>query len=422
MKLSDPNCLHTVQQQLYYEDVSLAKIAYECGTPTYVYSKASIEKNWQTLSAAFKDKHYQIHYSVKACSNIAILNILAQLGSGFDIVSGGELERIRRSGGDTGKTIFSGVGKQQWEIEAALEAGVACINIESESELLLIEKVASALGVVATVAIRINPDIDAQTHPYIATGLQHNKFGIDPQHAMELYLKIHHSPFVKECGIACHIGSQIMSPKPYAAALQQLVAIADQLCENGLQITHIDIGGGFGICYKNETPPAASDYAEIIKDIIADRPYRLILEPGRFIVGNAGVLLTRVTHLKQTHKKHFAVVDAAMNDLLRPSLYEAWHDIVPVKTHKGEYEDYDIVGPVCESADVLGYNRRLVLRTGDLLAVLSSGAYGFSMSGNYNTRPKAAEVLVDGKNFHVIRCRESLQDLIGTECIPFQQQ
>ena len=422
MKLSHSNCLHTVQQQLYYEDVSLAKIAYECGTPTYVYSKASIEKNWQILSAAFEDKHYQIHYSVKACSNIAILNILAQLGSGFDIVSGGELERIRRSGGDTGKTIFSGVGKQRWEIEAALKAGVACVNIESESELLLIEKVASALGVVAAVAIRINPDVDAQTHPYIATGLQHNKFGIDPQHAMELYLKIHRSPFVKECGIACHIGSQIMSPEPYAAALRQLVAIADQLCENGLQITHIDIGGGFGIRYKNETPPTASDYADIIKDIIADRPYRLILEPGRFIVGNAGVLLTRITHLKQTHKKHFAVVDAAMNDLVRPALYEAWHDIAPVKTHKGEYEDYDIVGPVCESADVLGYNRRLVLRAGDLLAVLSAGAYGFSMSGNYNTRPKPAEVLVDGKNFHVIRCRESLQDLIGTESIPSQLQ
>lgn len=426
MKLSTSSCvapsLHTVQQQMYCEDVPLAKIAHECGTPAYVYSKAAIEQNWRILSDAFKNQQHQIHYAVKACSNIAILNILARLGSGFDIVSGGELERVRRSGGETEKVVFSGVGKQQWEIEAALEADIACINIESESELSLIEKVASALEMVASVAVRVNPDIDAQTHPYIATGLQHNKFGVDAQQATELYQKIHRSPFVKECGIACHIGSQIMSPEPYTAALQQLVAMADQLCQDGLQITHIDIGGGFGIRYKDETPPAMSDYASLIKDVIGDRPYRLILEPGRFIVGNAGVLLTRVTHLKQTHKKHFAVVDTAMNDLLRPSLYEAWHDIVPVKAHKGQHENYDIVGPVCESADVLAYQRRLVLQPGGLLAVLSAGAYGFSMSGNYNTRPKPVEVLVDGKTFHIIRCRESLQDLIETECIPSQQQ
>ena len=413
--------LHCVQKQLYCEDVLLEKIAHECGTPAYVYSKAAIEKNLHTLSEAFKGQRHQIHYAVKACSNIAILNILAQLGSGFDIVSGGELERVRRCGGDTGKTVFSGVGKQQWEIEAALRSGIFCINIESESELLLIEKVASELEVVAPVAVRVNPDVDAETHPYIATGLHHNKFGVDPQQAIELYQKIHRSPFLQERGIACHIGSQIMSPEPYAAALQQLVAMADQLCEDGLQITHIDIGGGFGIRYQNETPPAASDYAAMIKSIIADRPYRLIIEPGRFIVGNAGILLTRVIHIKQTHRKHFAIVDAAMNDLLRPSLYQAWHDIMPVKTHKGEYKDYDIVGPVCESADALGYQRRLVLHQGDLLAILSTGAYGFSMSGNYNTRPKPVEVLVDSGTFHIIRCRESLQDLIESECISSRQ-
>ena len=410
--------LHLVHQQLYCEDVPLEKIAYECGTPVYVYSKAAIEKNLHTLSEAFKGQQYQIHYAVKACSNIAILNLLAQLGSGFDIVSGGELERVRRGGGDAGKTVFSGVGKQQWEIEAALRAGVFCINIESESELLLIEKVASALDVKAPVAIRVNPDVDAKTHPYIATGLHHNKFGVDRQQAIELYQKIHHSPLLQECGIACHIGSQIMSPEPYAAALKQLVATADQLGENGLQITHIDIGGGFGIRYKDETPPNASDYATMIKDIIAERPYRLLIEPGRFIVGSAGVLLTRVIHIKQTHQKHFAVVDAAMNDLLRPSLYQAWHDIVPIKVRKGTHKDYDIVGPVCESADALGYQRRLILHQNDLLAVLSTGAYGFSMAGNYNTRPKPMEVLVNGDTFDVIRCRESLQDLIETECLP----
>ena len=413
--MKENNCVHFVQQQLYCENVSLAKIAAECGTPVYIYSKAALEKNWSDLSATFKDQRYQIHYAVKACSNIAILHALARLGSGFDIVSGGELERVRIGKGDLGKTVFSGVGKQQWEIEAALQGGIACINIESESELLLIEKVASALNMVATVAIRINPNIDAQTHPYIATGLHHNKFGIDPQQALKLYQKIKHSPFLQACGIACHIGSQIMSPAPYAEALQQLVAMADQLCEDGLQITHINIGGGFGVCYKDETPPTVSDYVATVNDIIANRPYRLILEPGRFIIANAGLLVTQVIHLKQTHQRHFAVVDAAMNDLLRPALYEAWHDIVAVKKHKGEGRDYDIVGPVCESADVLGYQRRLTLHQGDLLAVLSAGAYGFSMSGNYNSRSKPAEVLVDGNNFHIIRPRESLQDMIESE-------
>ena len=413
--------LHSVHRQLYCEGVSLEKIAHECGTPVYVYSRAAIEKNLHTLADAFKGQQYQIHYAVKACSNIAILNLLARLGSGFDIVSGGELERVRRGGGDTGKTVFSGVGKQQWEIEAALRAGVFCINVESESELLLIEKVAATLDVKAPVAIRINPDVDAETHPYIATGLHHNKFGVDLQQAIALYQKIHRSPLLQEFGIACHIGSQIMSPEPYAAALRQLVETADRLCESGLRITHIDMGGGFGIRYKDETPPDASDYATTIKNIIADRPYRLLIEPGRFIVGNAGVLLTRVVHIKQTHRKHFAVVDAAMNDLLRPSLYQAWHDIVPVKAHKGDLKDYDIVGPVCESADALGYQRRLILHPNDLLVVLSTGAYGFSMSGNYNTRPKPMEVLVDGATFDVIRCRESLQDIIETECIPPRQ-
>ncbi|MBC6413570.1 MAG: diaminopimelate decarboxylase [Chromatiales bacterium] len=418
--MKEHHCLHLVQQQMYCEDVALAKIAEQCGTPTYIYSKAAIEKNWCDLSTAFKHQRYQIHYAVKACSNIAILYMLARLGSGFDVVSGGELERVRRSGGDISKTVFSGVGKQQWEIEAALRGGIGCINIESESELLLIEKVASYLNIVAAVAIRVNPDIDAQTHPYIATGLHHNKFGVDAQQAIELYQKIRRSPFLQEHGIACHIGSQIMSPEPYAKALQQLVAIADQLCKDGLQITHIDIGGGFGIRYQDETPPTISDYATVVNDIIADCPYRLILEPGRFIVGNAGVLLTQVIHLKQTYQKYFAVVDAAMNDLLRPSLYEAWHDIVAVKAHKGECRDYDIVGPVCESADVLGYQRRLALYPGDLLAILSAGAYGFSMSGNYNTRTKPAEVLVDGDNFHIIRCRESSLDMIEMECIPWE--
>ena len=422
MKASDQttSCLHSVHQQLYCEDVSLTKIAEECGTPVYVYSKATIKKNWHALATAFKEQRYQIHYAVKACPNIAILDILAQLGSGFDIVSGGELERVKHSGGDAAKTVFSGVGKQQWEIAAALRAGVSCINIESESELRLIEKVASALGIIAMVAIRINPNIDAYTHPYIATGLHHNKFGVDRQQAIGLYQKIQHSPWLQECGIACHIGSQIMSPEPYAEALRQLVVTADKLCQDGMKITHIDIGGGFGIRYKEEAPPIAPDYATVIRDIIADRSYRIILEPGRFIVGNAGVLLTQVLHLKQTQQKHFAVVDVAMNDLLRPSLYQAWHDIVSVKKHNGEYRDYDIVGPVCESADVLGSQRQLIVQPGDLLAILSAGAYGFSMAGNYNTRPKPAEVLVDGEMFHIIRCRESLQDLIEPECIPPQ--
>jgi len=419
--------LHTVHQQLYCEEVPLAKIAAQCGSPAYVYSKATIEKNWQTLAAAFSEPQCQIHYAVKACSNIAILNLLANLDSGFDIVSGGELERVRWAGGEPQKTVFSGVGKQRWEIEAALQAEVGCINVESESELLLVEKVARQLELVAPVAIRINPDVDAQTHPYIATGLQHNKFGVDPKQAMALYEKIQRSPSLEARGIACHIGSQIMSAEPYAAALRQLLHLADQLGERGVPIATIDIGGGFGICYNDETPPTAADYAAQIKNVIAkstlgDRDYQLAVEPGRFIVGNAGLLLTEVIHLKSSHQKHFAVVDAAMNDLLRPALYQAWHDIVAVKPHKGAAQDYDIVGPVCESADTLGVRRRLCLRQGDLLAILSAGGYGFTMAGNYNTRPRAVEVLVDGAAFDVIRCRESFEDLIELECIPDRQR
>lgn len=409
--------LHFVKRQLYLEQVSLTKLADECGTPAYVYSKHEIEKNWQAFDRAFSKLPHQVCYAVKACSNIAILNLLAKLGSGFDVVSGGELERVRKAGGDTSKIVFSGIGKQRWEIKAALQAGIACFNVESASELRLIEHLASELECVVPVAIRINPDVDAETHPHISTGMQHNKFGVDMNQAVALYETIRQSPFLQECGIGCHIGSQIVSLEPYSRALSVLLDLANRLRDSGLKINHIDIGGGFGICYQSETPPSAEDYAETIMQVMGEHSYQLILEPGRFIVGNAGLLLTKVLYLKQAHNKHFAIVDAAMNDLLRPALYNAWHHIVPLETHHGEAQNYDIVGPVCESADTFAYDRPLNLYEGDYIALLSAGAYSFSMSSNYNTRTRAVEVIVDDKDFHIIRLRESMQDLIETECL-----
>ena len=409
--------LNTVQKRLYLEQVSLANIADECGTPAYVYSKYEIEKNWRALDDAFTGLAHQICYAVKACPNIAVLNLLAKLGSGFDIVSGGELERVRRAGGDTSKIVFSGVGKQRWEIAAALQADIACFNVESASELSLIEQIASELECIAPISVRINPDVDAQTHPHISTGMQQNKFGIDVEQAVALYKTIRRSPFLRVRGVGCHIGSQIISLEPYKKALATLRSVARRLSDDGLEIEHIDIGGGFGIRYQNETPPIATDYAQAVAQAFADYRGLLILEPGRFIVGNAGLLLTEVLYLKQAHNKHFAVVDAAMNDLLRPALYEATHQIVPLETHEGKTQNYDIVGPVCESADTFAHDRPLLLYEGDRLAILSAGAYGFSMSSNYNSRARPAEVMVDGKDFHIVRLRESMQDLMETECL-----
>jgi len=402
--------------RLRAEAVDLGEIAERFGTPCYVYSRATLEHHWHVFDDALGAHPHLICYAVKANSSLAVLQVLAALGSGFDIVSAGELERVLRAGGDPARIVFSGVGKRATEMQRALEAGIRCFNVESEPELMRLESIAAATGHVAPVSLRVNPDVDARTHPYISTGLRDNKFGIDAGHALQVYRLASDLPHLRVTGIDCHIGSQLTDTAPFVDALERVLQLLDQLQSEGIELAHIDLGGGLGIPYRaGDNPPLPADYAHELLARLSGRAQELLLEPGRAIAGNAGILLTSVEYLKHTAHKNFAIVDAAMNDLQRPALYNAWHDIVPARPREGPATRYDIVGPVCETGDFLGKDRELLLAAGDLLAVRSAGAYGFSMSSNYNSRPRAAEIMVDGEQVHVIRERETLDDLYRHE-------
>jgi len=411
---------HYADGTLFAESIALNEIASQFGTPSYVYSRSAIESTWQAYNHALADLPHLICYAVKANSNIAVLNILARLGSGFDIVSIGELERVLAAGGAADKIVFSGVGKQTIEIERALEVGIHCFNVESEPELLRINDIAGAQGLIAPVSLRVNPDIDAGTHPYISTGLKENKFGIPIEQALDVYKMAAELEHVSIRGIDCHIGSQLTELSPYAEAMQRTLALVDKLADIGIQLHHLDIGGGIGIRYANENPPSALEYAAVIKEALQGRELSVVLEPGRSIVGNAGVLLTRVEYLKHGDDHNFAIIDAAMNDLMRPALYGAWQAIDAVTPRPAPMAQlYDVVGPICETGDFLGKQRLLSLEAGDLLAVRSAGAYGFTMSSNYNSRPRVAEIMVDGSELHIIRERETLASLTnGEHCLP----
>ncbi len=401
---------------LHAEEVSLALVAARFGTPCYVYSRATLERHWHAFNDAFEHHPHLICFAVKANSNLAVLNVLARLGSGFDIVSVGELERVLAAGGDPARVIFSGVGKREDEIRRALQVGIRCFNVESEAELLRVDEIAGEMGCRAPVSLRVNPDVDARTHPYIATGLKENKFGIDIHAAEDVYQRAAELPNLQVIGIDCHIGSQLTELAPFVDALERVLDLAECLERFGIPISHLDLGGGLGIRYTDEQPPEPSEYAALLDRHLEGRHYTIVLEPGRAIAGNAGVLLTRVEYLKPTEHRRFGIVDAAMNDLLRPALYQARQEIVPVvRKTAGERGRYDLVGPVCETGDFLGKDRDLVLETGDLLAVRSSGAYGFTMSSNYNSRPRAAEVMVDGGDAYLVRRREMLQELYAGE-------
>jgi diaminopimelate decarboxylase len=398
--------------QLYAEAVPVATIAKQYGTPCYVYSRAALEAHWHAFDSAFAQHKHLICYAVKANSNLAVLNVLARLGSGFDIVSLGELQRVLAAGGQANQVVFSGVGKREDEILAALQAGIRCFNVEVSGELDRINRLAAQLGIVAPVSFRVNPDVDAKTHPYISTGLKENKFGIDIDTAVQEYRRAAQMSHIKVVGIDCHIGSQLTEISPFLDAVDRVLALVDALQAEGIVLEHIDLGGGLGIRYKDEQPPEAHEYIQAILQRFQGRDEEILLEPGRAIVGNAGILLTSVEYLKPTAHKHFAIIDAAMNDLVRPSLYGAWQDIVKVdKASPGLSQEWDLVGPVCETGDFLGKGRQLALSEGDLLAVRSAGAYGFAMSSNYNSRPRAAEVMVDGENSRLVRSRETLDQL-----------
>ncbi|TNZ56648.1 diaminopimelate decarboxylase [Vibrio parahaemolyticus] len=404
--------------QLWAEDVPLQALAEQYGTPLYVYSRATLERHWKAFDSAVGQHPHLVCYAVKANSNLGVLNALARLGSGFDIVSGGELERVIAAGGDAKKVVFSGVGKTPAEMKRALELGIKCFNVESEPELERLNKVAGELGVIAPISLRINPDVDAKTHPYISTGLRDNKFGIAFGRAPEVYQFAQSLPNLNVQGIDCHIGSQLTSIDPFIDATDRLLALIDDLKAQGINIRHLDVGGGLGVVYRDELPPQPSDYAKALLGRLENhQDLELIFEPGRAIAANAGILLTRVEFLKHTEHKNFAIIDAAMNDLMRPALYQAWQDIVPVSPRNGEPQTYDLVGPICETGDFLGKDRALVLQEGDLLAVRSAGAYGFVMSSNYNTRTRAAEVMVDGNQSHLVRQREELTSLWQLEQI-----
>lgn len=401
--------------QLFAEDVALENIAKEYGTPCYVYSRTTLERHWHAFNDAFGDQPHLICYSVKANSNIGILNLLARLGSGFDIVSVGELERVLKAGGDPKKVVFSGVGKRTDEMQRALEVGIRCFNIESAAELERLNEVAAAMDKVADISIRVNPDVDAKTHPYISTGLKENKFGIDINIVEAVYLQADAMQNINITGIDCHIGSQLTDVTPFMDALKRLLALAENLKTQGIDVHHLDLGGGLGVRYKDENPPLPSDYTAQLFSNEKLKDYEILIEPGRAIAANTAVLLTKVEYLKHGDEKNFAIVDAAMNDLIRPSLYQAWQEIIPVVKNENESTTYDIVGPICESSDFLGKDRALSIQQDDLLAIRSSGAYGFSMSSNYNSRPRAAEVLVDGNKVIQIRRRESIDSLFSDE-------
>ena len=403
--------------QLFAEGVSLPALAERFGTPTYVYSRAHIEAQYRAYADALAGMEHLVCFAVKANSNLGVLNVLARLGAGFDIVSRGELERVLAAGGTPAKIVFSGVGKSRDDMRRALEVGVHCFNVESDVELERLQEVAAELGVKAPVSLRVNPDVDAQTHPYISTGLKENKFGISIDIAETVYARAAELPNLEVVGVDCHIGSQLTQLEPFLDALERLLALVDRLAARGIAIKHLDLGGGLGVRYRDEQPPLAGDYIAAVRERLAGRELALVFEPGRSIVANAGVLLTRVEYLKHTEHKDFAVIDAAMNDLIRPALYQAWMDIVPVQPRAGEARPYDLVGPICETGDFLGKDRELVLAEGDLLAVRSAGAYGFVMSSNYNTRGRTAEVLVDGEQAHLVRRRETVEELYAGESL-----
>ena len=402
---------------LQVEKRALADIAREFSTPCYVYSKDALTQAFTNFSAGFADCSHLVCFAVKANPNLAILNLFARLGAGFDIVSGGELARVLAAGGDPKKVVFSGVGKTEVEMKAALNAGIFCFNVESASELKRLNQVALSMGKVAPVSLRVNPNVDAKTHPYISTGLKNNKFGVAYEEALGIYEQAASMPGIAIHGVDCHIGSQITDLSPFLDAFDRVLALVDALAARGIAVQHIDAGGGIGIAYQGETPPEFSVYSAAMRAKIAGRDIKLVFEPGRALVGNAGVLLTKVEYLKHTEAKNFAIVDAAMNDLMRPALYDAYHDIQAVSPREGVTTNYEIVGPVCETGDFLGHDRRLNLQEGDVLAIMSAGAYGMSMASNYNTRGRAAEVMVDGDACHLIRQREQISDLFALEKI-----
>jgi len=403
--------------QLFAEGVALPALAQRFGTPTYVYSRAHIEAQYRAYADALSGMPHLVCFAVKANSNLGVLNVLARLGAGFDIVSRGELERVLAAGGQPEHIVFSGVGKTRDDMRRALEVGVHCFNVESTDELERLQLVAAELGVIAPVSLRVNPDVDAGTHPYISTGLKENKFGIAIADAEAVYARADELSNLEVVGVDCHIGSQLTTLPPFLDALDRLLALIDRLAVRGIRIRHLDLGGGLGVRYRDEQPPLAGDYIKAVRQRIEGRDLALVFEPGRSIVANAGLLLTRVEYLKHTEHKDFAIVDAAMNDLIRPALYQAWMDVVPVQPRNGEVRHYDIVGPICETGDFLAKERPLALAEGDLLAVRSAGAYGFVMSSNYNTRGRAAEVLVDGDQAFEVRRRESVQELYAGESL-----
>ncbi len=403
---------------LHAEQVSLAALASQHGTPLYVYSRTALEQHFNAYTKALGEWPHLVCYAVKANSNLAVLNVLAQQGAGFDIVSLGELERVLAAGGDPKKIVFSGVGKQAHEMARALEVGVYCFNVESEAELERLSAVATERGQVAHVSLRVNPDVDAQTHPYISTGLKDNKFGVDINEAPRVYAKAASLPGLEVKGVDCHIGSQLTEIRPFLDALDRLLVLIDTLAEQGITIEHLDLGGGLGVQYRDETPASAEEYIAAVKARLGERRFKLIFEPGRSVAANAGVFLTRVEYLKLNDHKNFAIIDGAMNDLIRPALYSAWQDIKPVvENSDAPLRTYDLVGPVCETGDFLGKNRDLALSEGDLLAVMSAGAYGFVMASNYNTRGRAAEIMVDGTQAHVVRERETIASLYAGESV-----
>jgi diaminopimelate decarboxylase len=406
---------HYQDGALHAEQVPLADIAAQFGTPCYVYSRAALTDSLRQFSDALQGRKHLVCYAVKANSNLAVLNLLARMGAGFDIVSAGELQRVLAAGGDAGKVVFSGVGKTVAEMRMALDAGILCFNVESDAELDRLDRVAAGMGKIAAISLRVNPDVDAKTHPYISTGLKQNKFGVAYDDALRLYRKARGLPNLRITGMDCHIGSQLTETSPFIAATEKILLLVDTLAQEGIKLEHLDLGGGLGIRYKDETPPTIGDYVAGLLAALKGRSEKLLLEPGRVLVGNAGILLTRVEYLKHGEEKNFAIVDAAMNDLMRPSLYDAYHDIWPVQHENAPGQQYEIVGPICETGDFIGHARDLAIAQDSLLAVLSAGAYGMSMSSNYNTRPRAAEVIVDGARVHLVREREQLSQLYAGE-------
>lgn len=401
--------------ELHAEELGLSQIAERFGTPCYVYSRRALETRWHAFDAAFSSRRHMVCYAVKANGNLAVLNLLAGLSSGFDIVSIGELERVLAAGGRASRVVFSGVGKSAAEMDRALQVGIHSFNVESEQELECLNTVAKQRDVEAPLSLRVNPDVDAKTHPYIATGLKENKFGIAIEDAPRMFARAARASHLCVMGVDFHIGSQLTSVEPLVDATRRVVSLVDQLAQDGIHLRHINIGGGVGVSYKEECPPSASDYANAIIDVIGDRDLHILLEPGRAIMAESGVLLVRVMYVKRSGEKNFVIVDGAMNDLLRPALYQGWQDIVAVRPRTGTPERYDVVGPVCETSDFLGKDRELSVEPGDLLAVRAAGAYGFCMSSNYNARPRAAEIMVDGNVAHEVRVRESVEDLFALE-------